>query len=52
LIGVIRGLQAKSIQDDVAPYQKAVKTLDNRNMILNKNYQSDEFDEQKLYGEN
>lgn len=52
LIPIVQKLVEKSLKDDVAPYKKSVKTLDNRNMILNKNYESDEFDEQKLYGEN
>jgi hypothetical protein len=41
----------KAKVDGLAPFQKFVKTLDNTKMILSENYESDEFDEAKAYGD-
>jgi ribonuclease D len=44
LIEITEKLIAKAADDGLPPFKKYVKTLDNRNMILNNNYDSDDFD--------
>lgn len=50
MIDIIKFLIEKAKADGLSPFQKFVKTLDNTKMILSENYDSDDFDEQKAYG--
>ena len=50
LIEIVKHLIEKAKDDGLPPFQKFTKTLDNTKMILDANYDSDDFDEQKAYG--
>ena len=50
MIDIIKFLIEKAKADGLSPFQKFVKTLDNTKMILSQDYDSDDFDEQKAYG--
>jgi ribonuclease D len=50
MIDIIKFLIEKAKTDGLSPFSKFVKTLDNTKMILSNDYDSDDFDEQKAYG--
>lgn len=50
MIDIIKFLIEKAKTDGLSPFQKFVKTLDNTKIIMAANYDSDEFDETKAYG--
>ena len=49
MIDIIKHLIEKAKNDGQPAFSKFVKTLDNTKMILESNYDSDDFDEQKAY---
>ena len=49
MIPIIKFLMKKAEEDGLPPFKKYVKTLDNTKILLNQDYDSDDFDEERAY---